>query len=75
MAQYRPFARKYFGFDRYIKVPTPIACSGVPGVQVALILDEEVCRLEGLIQECLDLGDTIITHGSTLLNGFTVTLW
>ena len=75
MADYRPFAGECFGFDRYIEVPTPIARSGMSGMQVALILDEEVGRLEGLVQKRFDLGDTIITHGSTLLNGFTVTLW
>lgn len=57
-----------------VKVAAAIASAGVPNVLVALIGDLEPRRSQGRFDALPDPGNTVFAHGSTCLNGLTVTL-
>lgn len=46
---------------------------GVTGVEMALILDQEVVGLQGIAQPPFQSRLAVCCHGRTLLNGFTTT--
>ena len=60
--------------DSNFEMPLAIASPGVPGVQVALVLDEQLRGIEGRAQKLSDSLGSFLAHGSTSLKGFTVTL-
>jgi hypothetical protein len=66
-----PRKRRRHNPDR--EMPLPIPRTGVAGMQVALILDQQVDGRKRSRESCLDPVDTLATHGSTSLNGLTVT--
>ena len=48
--------------------------TSMPGMQVALVLDQQIDRGERVCEGRLDPVDAIAVHGSTNLNGLTVTV-
>ena len=57
---------------RYGEMPAPVTSLCVPRVQVAVVLDIQMMRGEGLLQCNADTVDAIgVAHGNTLRNGRT----
>ena len=69
MACNQGLALKRFGDDVHGEVATPGGRSGMAGVQMAVILDIDVLRLEGLLQGAANPVDAI--HGMVLMKGWT----
>ena len=59
--------------DAHMKMPAPVARTGVAGVQMALVFDFQRQWREIAHQDFAHAGDAI-THGNTLRNGRTSTL-
>lgn len=57
-----------------IKVPFAFPGAGVPGMQVALVFDQQLGRLERRHQQALNFCNAFGSHGSTGLKGLTLTL-
>jgi len=74
VARQRPYSHEGLGLDRYVKVAPAVPSAGMAGVQVALILYEQMRWCECGPENRLDSRDSILCHGRTLLKGFTVTL-
>ena len=74
MACEGPLAGKCVRDDGHLVMTTTILRPGVPGVQVALVLDEQLRGIEGRAQKLSDSLGSFLAHGSTSLKGFTVTL-
>jgi hypothetical protein len=55
------------------KVPAPIPGAGMSLVQVALVDNVHILRLQSGSQSRPDFHDAVCVHGSTSLKGFTVT--
>lgn len=66
--------QKCVGDNGDVKMPTPVLRAGVPGMQMSLIFDKQVRWFECAVQERLNLSYPFTFHGSTQLNGLTVTL-
>ncbi len=66
--------QKRVGDNSDVKMPTPVLRPGVPGMQMSLIFDKQVRWFECAVQERLNLFYPFTFHGSTQLNGLTVTL-
>ncbi len=74
MAIYAVFAVKTEGHDGDVKMTSAVLCALVTGVQLTLIFEEQLGRLERIFQALADLLFPITRQGSTRLKGFTTTL-
>ncbi len=74
MAFYAVFAVKTEGHDCDVKLTSAVLCTLVAGVQLALIFEQQLGRLERIFQALADLLFPIARQGSTRLKGFTTTL-
>ncbi len=61
-------------YDPYLEVGPSVAGTRVTGMKMRLVLDHELDGGETGLQTRADLLFPIGTHGSTRLNGLTVTL-
>ncbi len=74
MAIYAVFAVKSEGHDCDVKMTSAVFCTLVTGVQLTLIFEKQLDRLERIFQALADLLFPITRQGSTRLKGFTTTL-
>ncbi len=66
--------RETIGDDRYREVSAAVLRPGVACVQMTLVLNEDLFRLETRGQDRFDSVSAVAAHGSTFLNGLTLTL-
>jgi hypothetical protein len=74
MALYPATARKGRCNDLNFKMSLAIPRACVTGMQVALVLDQQVCGGKRNLESLVDSLSTLVAHGKTSLNGLTVTL-
>lgn len=74
MAIYAVFAVKTEGHDHDVKMTSAVLRTLVTGVQLTLIFEEQLGRLERIFQALANLLFPITRQGSTRLKGFTTTL-
>ncbi len=60
--------------DDYLEVATSVRCTGVAGMQVALIFHLQEVWLKRIPQSGFNRGNAFGCHGSALLKGLIVTL-
>ena len=68
------FARKCGRSNLNFEMAFPVLRTGVAGMQVALVLHQQVTRVECRAQKLVDPRASLLSHGRTSLNGLTVTL-
>jgi hypothetical protein len=66
-------ALKIRAYHHYAVVTAAGACTGVAGVEVAVVVNLQSSNVKGFTQLPLDHTDPLVGHGSTFLNGFTST--
>ena len=73
VASERCFAGEGSRNDRYVEMTAAISRALMASVQMTLVLHEQVLRQERLGEQGLNACDSVCSHGSTRLNGFTTT--
>jgi len=64
---------KFAGYNRYVKMPFAVLRACMAQMQLTLVFDHKFRRVELLFQFFSDKQWSILSHGNTFLNGFTVT--
>ena len=73
VSRYRAKSFESLRHDSDVEVPLAFLCSGVSGVQMTLVLDQQLGGIERGLQAPLDLRGSGRLHGNTRLKGLTVT--
>ncbi len=65
---------EFLRYDRNVEMSAPVFGAFMAGMQVALVFDEQFCRMKASLQLFPDRCRAVLSHGRTSLKGFTVTL-